>query len=97
MLSLKTKPGNYGLAQEGISSFMMEKHLPLSPIKTAKLSRTFGRIIEDKKGNIWFGADGLWRYDGSTFTKINQTGAGVIIEDKKGNILASIRGTHFPL
>ena len=43
-------------------------------------------IIEDKKGNIWFGADGLWRYDGSTFTKVSQRGAYAIIEDKKGNI-----------
>jgi ligand-binding sensor domain-containing protein len=43
-------------------------------------------IIEDKKGNIWFGADGLWRYDGRTFTKVSQRGAYAIIEDKKGNI-----------
>jgi ligand-binding sensor domain-containing protein len=43
-------------------------------------------IIEDKKGNIWFGADGLWRYDGSTFTKVSQRGAYAIIEDRKGNI-----------
>ncbi|MDX2247184.1 MAG: two-component regulator propeller domain-containing protein [Bacteroidia bacterium] len=43
-------------------------------------------IIEDKKGNIWFGADGLWRYDGRTFTKVSHRGAGAIIEDKKGNI-----------
>jgi ligand-binding sensor domain-containing protein len=43
-------------------------------------------IIEDKKGNIWFGADGLWRYDGRTFTKVSQREAYAIIEDKKGNI-----------
>jgi ligand-binding sensor domain-containing protein len=43
-------------------------------------------IIEDKKGNIWFGEDGLWRYDGRTFTKVSQRGAYAIIEDKKGNI-----------
>ena len=43
-------------------------------------------IIEDKKGNIWFGADGLWRYDGRTFTKVSQRGVYAIIEDKKGNI-----------
>ena len=57
-------------------------------------------IIEDRKGNIWFGGaiikarkdkvlvteDGLWRYDGSTFTKVSQRGASFIIEDKKGNI-----------
>jgi ligand-binding sensor domain-containing protein len=54
-------------------------------------------IIEDKKGNIWFGADGLWRYDpsaaltagGKAFTKVSQTGAYAIIEDKNGNIWTS--------
>ena len=46
-------------------------------------------IIEDKKGNIWFGEDGLWRYDGRTFTKVSQRGAYAIIEDKKGNIWTS--------
>lgn len=57
-------------------------------------------ITEDKKGNIWFGAtiiedkrgdtsfvsQGLWRYDGSAYTKISQKGAYAIIEDKNGNI-----------
>jgi hypothetical protein len=51
-------------------------------------------IIEDKKGNIWFGDDGLWRYDpsaslktgSSPFTKVSQRGAYAIIEDKNGNI-----------
>jgi ligand-binding sensor domain-containing protein len=57
-------------------------------------------ITEDRKGNIWFGAtiiedkrsdtsfvsQGLWRYDGSTYTKVSQKGAYDIIEDKNGNI-----------
>jgi ligand-binding sensor domain-containing protein len=57
-------------------------------------------ITEDRKGNIWFGAtiiedkrgdtsfvsQGLWRYDGSTYTKVSQKGAYGIIEDKNGNI-----------
>ncbi len=46
-------------------------------------------ITEDRKGNIWFGADGLWRYDGSTFTKVLEKGALSILEDKKGNIWTS--------
>ena len=52
-------------------------------------------MIKDKKDNIWFGADGLWRYDGSSFTQIDEVGAGVIIEDKKGNVLTSIGGPIF--
>lgn len=45
-------------------------------------------IIEDRKGNIWLGdvTHGLWRYDGSTFTRVSERGAYAIIEDKKGNI-----------
>lgn len=55
--------------------------------KDGKAFNNVWSIIEDKKGNIWFGAaDGLWRYDGSTFTKVSQKGAYAIIEDKKGNI-----------
>ena len=57
-------------------------------------------IAEDRKGNIWFGGSivkkregstlfldgGLWRYDGSTITKVSQRGASAIIQDKEGNI-----------
>ena len=44
------------------------------------------RLIEDKKGNIWLGgSDGLWRYDGSTFTNFTQNFVGCVYEDKKGN------------
>jgi len=55
--------------------------------KDGKVFNNVWSIIEDKKGSIWFGdVDGLWRYDGSTFTKVSQRGAYAIIEDKKGNI-----------
>ncbi len=68
--------------------------------KDGKAFNNVWGITEDKKGNIWFGAttiehksgdssfvsQGLWRYDGSTFTKVSQRGAYAIIEDKKGNI-----------
>ena len=54
--------------------------------KDSKAFNNVWSIIEDKKGNIWFGADGLWCYDGSTFTKVSQRGAYAIIQDKKGNI-----------
>jgi ligand-binding sensor domain-containing protein len=68
--------------------------------KAGKAFYNVWSIIEDRKGTIWFGGaiingrkgktlfteDGLWRYDGSTFTKVSQRGASFIIEDKKGNI-----------
>jgi polyisoprenoid-binding protein YceI len=53
-------------------------------------------IMEDRKGTIWLSGfngfkggrlpGGLYRYDGSTFTKVSERGANAIIEDKKGNI-----------
>ncbi len=44
-------------------------------------------ILEDKKGNIWFSdIEGLWRYDGISFTLVSTIGAGSLIQDKKGNI-----------
>lgn len=52
-------------------------------------------IMEDRKGAIWLGGfnvkggrrpGGLYRYDGSTFTKVSDRGAYAIVEDKNGNI-----------
>ena len=50
------------------------------------------RIIEDKKGNIWFGGAGLSRYDGKSFTRfttkdglINES-VWSILEDNSGNL-----------
>jgi len=57
-------------------------------------------ILEDRKGYIWFGAtiiqekrgdtsiisQGLWRYNGTTFTQVSSRGAYAIIQDKQGNI-----------
>ncbi len=64
--------------------------------KDGKAFNNVWSIIEDKKGNIWFGADGLWRYNpsaaltgGKTFTKVSERIAYAIIEDKKGNIWTS--------
>lgn len=44
-------------------------------------------ILEDKKGNIWLGGqNGLWRYDGFTFTNFTKISVMSVYEDKKGNI-----------
>ena len=52
-------------------------------------------IIEDRKGNIWLGGpDGLWQYDGSTFSNFTQRFVGYIYEDKKGNIWTSSGANH---
>ena len=44
-------------------------------------------IIKDKKGNMWLGGhDGLWRYDGKTFTNFTRKFVGNVYEDKQDNI-----------
>jgi ligand-binding sensor domain-containing protein len=55
------------------------------------------RIIEDKKGNLWFGgAGGLWRYDGKSFTHFTvkdgviNSNIGSFMEAGKGNDVWSI-------
>ena len=57
------------------------------------------RIIEDKKGNLWFGGDGLSRYDGKSFTNFTtkdglaNPGVWSILEDKSGNLWVGTRET----
>lgn len=48
-------------------------------------------VIQDKSGGFWFGAGGVFRYDGKSFTVFKHNGKPFknvrsIIEDKKGNI-----------
>lgn len=64
------------------------------------------RIIEDKKGNLWFGGDagaGLSRYDGKSFTRFTTKDGLInnsiwsILEDKTGNIWVGTRETGLSL
>jgi hypothetical protein len=48
-------------------------------------------IINDRRsngkgGDTLFVSEGLWRYDGSTYTKVSQKSAYALLEDKNGNI-----------
>ena len=57
------------------------------------------RIIEDKKGNLWFGGDGISRYDGKSFTRFTtkdglaNLGVWSILEDTSGNLWVGTRET----
>ena len=61
------------------------------------------RIIEDKKGNLWFGGAGLSRYDGKSFTRFTtkdglpNLGVWSILEDTSGNLWVGMRenGLYF--
>lgn len=57
------------------------------------------QITEDKKGNLWFGGDGLARYDGKSFTRFTTKdglpnfGVWSILEDVDGNVWVGTRET----
>jgi ligand-binding sensor domain-containing protein len=83
---LEDRTGKFWFASEGIcfydgNTFTILKNTDGKPFNNV------WSAIEDKKGSIWFGdANGLWRYDGRTSTRVSQRRASAIIEDKKGNI-----------
>ena len=87
-LLLEDKTGKLWFGAQGENMFVYDgKTFTVLKNKDGKAFKNVWSIIEDKKGSIWFGDnDGLWRYDGKTFTKVSQKGAYAIIEDKKGNI-----------
>jgi ligand-binding sensor domain-containing protein len=87
-LLLEDKTGKLWFGAQQENMFVYDgKTFTVLKNKDGKAFNNVWSIIEDKKGNIWFGdVDGLWRYDGSTFTNVSQKGASAIIQDKKGNI-----------
>jgi ligand-binding sensor domain-containing protein len=87
-LLLEDKTGKLWFGAQGDNMFVYDgKTFTVLKNKDGKAFNNVWSIIEDKKGSIWFGdVDGLWRYDGSTFTNVSRRGAYAIIEDKKGNI-----------
>jgi ligand-binding sensor domain-containing protein len=87
-LLLEDKTGKLWFGAQGEDMFVHDgKTFTVLKNKDGKAFKNVWSIIEDKKGSIWFGdVDGLWRYDGRTFTKVSQRGAYGIIQDKKGNI-----------
>lgn len=87
-LLLEDKAGKLWFGAQGENMFVYDgKTFTVLKNKDGNAFKNVWSIIEDKKGNIWFGdVAGLWRYDGSTFTKVSKRGAYAIIEDKNGNI-----------
>lgn len=97
---MEDKTGKFWFGTSGEACFYDGKTFTVFKNKDGKAFNKVRGLIEDRKGNIWFGgsiiedkkgdtlfvSDGLWRYDGSTFTKVTHRGASAIIEDKKGNI-----------
>lgn len=100
-LLLEDKTGKLWFGAQGESMFVYDgKTYTVLKNKDGKTFTNVWGITEDRKGNFWFGAtiiedkrgdtsfisQGLWRYDGSTYTKVSSRGASAIIEDKNGNL-----------
>jgi ligand-binding sensor domain-containing protein len=97
---MEDKTGKLWFGTRGEACFYDGKTFTVFRNKDGKAFNNVWSIIEDRKGNIWFGAsiikdrkgdtvfieNGLWRYNGSIFTKVTQRGTSAITEDKKGNI-----------
>ncbi|WP_255157812.1 two-component regulator propeller domain-containing protein [Siphonobacter sp. BAB-5385] len=97
---LEDRTGKIWIGTRGETCVYDGKTFTVPRTKEGKAFTNVWGITEDKQGHIWFGATiikakkgdtlvvttGLWHYDGSTFTKINQRGASAIIEDRKGNL-----------
>jgi len=100
---IEDKTGKFWFATTG-NTFIYDARLPDGQGKAFTVFTHDGKpfknvrsMIEDKKGNTWLGGpDGLWRYDGSTFTNFTQKSVGDIIEDKKGNIWTSSESADSP-
>lgn len=99
---LEDKTGKLWIGTRSNACYYDGKTFTVFKNKEGKPFYNVWSIVEDKKGNIWFGgsiikekkgstiyldgAPGLWRYDGSTYTKVSQLSASAIMEDKIGNI-----------
>lgn len=97
---MEDKGGKLWFGARGEASFYDGKTFTVFKNEDGQTFNNVWAIIEDKKGNIWFGGSlikdrkgnvlvletGLWRYDGSSFTKVSNRGASAMIQDKKGNI-----------
>lgn len=87
---IEDKTGKFWFVTRGYTSVYDGKKITTITNKDGKPFVNVRSIIKDKQGNIWLGgADGLWWYNGSTFTNFTQRFVGYITEDKKGNIWTS--------
>lgn len=97
---IEDKTGKLWIGTRGDACYYNGKTFTVFRNSDGKAFHNVWSIIEDKKGTIWFGANivedkrgdtlfvsaGLWRYNGSTYTKVSDRGAISIIQDKAGNI-----------
>ena len=97
---------NHGAFRFNGSSFSTFK-IPNPVIENPSYKWVVGKVwslIEDKKGNIWFGRDGFGacKFDGKSFTHFTQkdglcsNNVSDIVEDKQGNMWFGCLSSDFP-
>lgn len=86
---IEDKTGKFWFGTNGHTFIYDERTFAVLRDNEGKAINNVWSIIEDKKGNIWLGGDGLWRYDGSTFTNFSENNIRYLCEDKRGNIWGS--------
>ncbi len=98
-----TTEGAFRFNGSSFSKFKIPKPVIDSPSYKVVTGKVWS-IIEDKKGNIWFGIDGLGacKYDGTTFTHFTKkdglcsNNVSRIVEDNEGNIWFGSITSDFP-
>lgn len=89
--------------QAGFSKFKIPNPVIENPSHKVVAGKVWS-ILEDKKGNIWFGRDGFGacKYDGATFTHFTKkdglcsNNVSGIVEDNQGNIWFGCITSDFP-
>lgn len=98
-----TNDGVFRFDGAGFSEFK----LPLPPVENPSYKWVAGKVwslMEDSKGNLWFGRDGYGacRYDGSSFTHFTKedglcsNNVSSILEDNRGNIWFASLSSDWP-
>jgi ligand-binding sensor domain-containing protein len=99
---MEDKSGKLWIGTRGDACYFDGKTFTVFKNKEGKPFHNVWSIVEDQKGTIWFGAEiikefknstyymdgapGLWRYDGTNYTKVSEMSASAIMQDKQGNI-----------
>jgi polyisoprenoid-binding protein YceI len=99
---MEDKSGKLWIGTRSDACYFDGKTFTVFKNKAGKPFYNVWSFVEDKKGDIWFGgsiikekkgstiyldgAPGLWRYDGSNYTKVSGRSASAIMEDKLANI-----------
>ncbi|MEM6773028.1 MAG: two-component regulator propeller domain-containing protein, partial [Bacteroidota bacterium] len=87
---VEDKNGTYWIGTRGLACLYDGINFQQLKSDTGKLFNNVRHVIRDRHDYMWFGCyNGLWRFDGSTFTLIRERFTGFIFEDRQGNIWTS--------